>query len=316
MQKNKHFQVGKNEYFDLNDPKENFKAFTWVCTTEDYFKMDNYLINIITNKGLNKFLNSEDYCRIKLIEVVGDIFKIFGIYRHSPFLIDYLLDYNKETDLVKKSRLNQLLTGLIKYIDYQWENGGVIIDYSIKKRDNFFINENMKELHTFHFLMCNGLKNVYDLIWEDFSVFVDKDKFIFNYFYSNKEQTKKNDELSKNISDQLKDVIKKCLFRESAEQKIFEKYELRLIENGFLSSPGNNWLKSPASFIRFYNYCENKRLFKDAFNDSSKESVGYLRILFNYQEGTSLDGKGKRMKQNNKRNKLEYSFLNIDTNFK
>ena len=160
------------------------------------------------------------------------------------------------------------------------------------------------------------LKNVYDLIWDNFSVFVDQDKFIFSYFYSNKEQPKRNNELCKNISDLLETKIKKNLFRGATELEIFEKYELRLIEDGFLSSPGNNWLKSTASFIRFYNYCENKRLFKDAFNDLPIEGVGYLRKLFNYQEGTSLDGKGKRMKQNNKRNKLEYSFLNIDTNFK
>ncbi|AUC84358.1 hypothetical protein CW731_03175 [Polaribacter sp. ALD11] len=129
-------------------------------------------------------------------------------------------------------------------------------------------------------------------------------KDIFPELFDKKEASL-NEKVIKTTSN---DALSHYLFIGLKEQKIFEEYELKLIDNEFLSKDKNEWLKNPSSFIRFYNYCEAKNLFKKEFK-KSKDGVSLLRRLYNFHISNNIDAPDKRQLQENKKNKHQYYFL-------
>jgi hypothetical protein len=111
-------------------------------------------------------------------------------------------------------------------------------------------------------------------------------------------------------SSSRKDLLNRLIGKETTNEYIqFEKYEKKLIPQ-YLNESRDKWLKTPASFIRFYNYCENKEIFKYHLKDSSK-GVEWLRNLYEFYEGGSIDSHSKRQKQNTTKTKSDFNFLDI-----
>ncbi len=257
---------------------------------------------------------------------IAKFFKIFiSVDEFDNAFYKFLIEDNTKSDAIKKQKISKIITGIEMYIDYLWKFDSVsIIDFHYK---NSLVSFNKKEEHkTIHEILANNnilfydiptywiyinLKTLYDFLWSDYSSFIDNQTRKFNYFYSNKEDTKKNNE-KKTLS---RETIFNYLFRSPKDQEIFEKYEVVLIKDLFLNDEKNKWLRDAASLIRFYNYCENKKLF-EVRHDGYSTGVKLLRKLYNFFEGTDLDTPSKRKKQENKRNKHQFTFLNIKTNFK
>jgi hypothetical protein len=110
-------------------------------------------------------------------------------------------------------------------------------------------------------------------------------------------------------SNSRKDLLIRLIGKETTNEYIqFEKYEKKLIPQ-YLNESRDKWLKTTACFIRFYNYCEVKCIFKSHYKDG-KKGVKILRELYNIKK-SSLDSPSKRKLQNNLSNKFEFDFLDI-----
>lgn len=90
------------------------------------------------------------------------------------------------------------------------------------------------------------------------------------------------------------EIFKKLIDRTKNIEK-FKKIEKILIKEEYLNKD-LEWIKNPADLIRFYNYIEEKKIIKNTFEDS--KGVKYLRDLFNFQSGNSIDSRSKRELQN------------------
>jgi len=319
MNGNIKIQIDENKYLDLTNPKEKFLALTWVFNNGRETYIENVILNPVEGESLERVIQSENYSRIKLLMQINSFFKLFYTSELDNFLNDYLLDYQGETDKVKESRLSQLIISLELFANYYWDSGAGFTDYYQKHNSETLPEEykNLEEYFFFYYQVWKNLNGVYDLIWDHYSVFVNKDKHTFKYFYSNKDNP--NIESSKSSRNKEKhlsrDTIFNYLFNSIKSQEIFKKYEDKLVERQFLNDEKNKWLKDASSLIRFYNYCENKKLFIEEYKESSL-GVKYLRVLFAFHDGTDLDKPSKRKKQNNERHKNQFNFLNGITGFK
>ncbi|QYS87173.1 hypothetical protein JJC03_04290 [Flavobacterium oreochromis] len=77
----------------------------------------------------------------------------------------------------------------------------------------------------------------------------------------------------------------------------FLKLENKLIANNYLSKEKNRWYGKAKDFIEFYQLCENSNIFNPIYKSNSK-GVKYLRKLYRFDEGQSIDKKSKREKYN------------------
>lgn len=314
MNGNAKIQIDENKYLDLRNPKEKFLALTWVFNNGTETYIENVILNPFEGESLESVIQSKDYSRVKLLLKVNSFFKLFYTSELDNFLNDYLLDYQGETDKVKENRLSQLILSLELFANYYWDSGAGFMDYYQKHKHEAFPKEyeNLEEYFFFYYQVWKNLNGVYDLIWDHYSVFVNKDKHTFKYFYSNKENL--NIEGSKSSRNKEKplsrETIFNYLFNSIKSQEIFKKYEDKLVENQFLNIGKDKWLKDSSSLIRFYNYCENKKLFIEEYKESSL-GVKYLRTLFSFYKATSIDQPKSRKRQNNKKHKNQFAFLNV-----
>lgn len=319
MARQNYIQVGENEYLNLEDPKEKFCAITWVFNNGRMAFIEGVILNPFGEFSLMEYIDSDNYSRGIVHSKVISFFRMFFKSQIDNFLSDYLLNYAGETDKVKESRLDQLLIGLISFADYCWDAGAHVIDYEIKNKEMVFTKEKdqLKEYHFYHYMVLKELKGLYDLIWDYYSVFINKDRHIFTYVYSNKEspQIENSKSLRNKDKSLTRDTIFNYLFNSLKSQEIFQKYEDKLVEKQFLNDEKNKWLKDASSLIRFYNYCEEKKLFTEEYETSSI-GVKYLRDLFTFHEGTDIDKPSKRKMQNNRKHENQFFFLNGVTGFK
>ena len=90
----------------------------------------------------------------------------------------------------------------------------------------------------------------------------------------------------------------------------FYEYEKKLKTQKYLSNDGE-WIKKPADLSRFYSHCLNKSIFKSHFLGDDNRGIDFLRKLFNFHEGKSIDSKAKRLKQITRTKKNQFNFLDI-----
>lgn len=90
----------------------------------------------------------------------------------------------------------------------------------------------------------------------------------------------------------------------------FYVYEKKLKTQKYLSNDGE-WIKKPADLSRFYSHCLNKSIFKSHFLEDDNRGIDFLRELFNFHEGKSIDSKAKRLKQITRTKKNQFDFLDI-----
>ncbi len=91
----------------------------------------------------------------------------------------------------------------------------------------------------------------------------------------------------------------------------FNEYEKKLKTQKYLSMD-SQWIRKPADLSRFYSHCLNAKVFKSRFLEDDNRGIDYLRDLFNFHEGKSIDSKSKRLKQITKTTRAQFSFLDID----
>lgn len=135
-----------------------------------------------------------------------DIMECFEIFikdlHFNNIFYKFLIANKVDSEAVKKQKIDNLLEGLTKIIFYFWDFTGIYqIIYALEEKDPEFNNKLKNDNLFFSFLIdyqCYlNLKNIYDLIMNDYSSFVDQTKYKFSYFYSNKiEETKKIDAVS------------------------------------------------------------------------------------------------------------------------
>lgn len=325
---NYQIEIGDDAIFNLEIADEALDFLIYITNKEKF-----YLLNVSSIIYQTKGITLEEYIKENndknLFSIsMLDLAEFFEIYTTKEQLdnifYNYLLTTNK-SDLIKKQKIKNLLVGVKKYMDYQWENECVSqISYHYHKGLESINNNNRKaEFHdtlksnnllnffTPHYWVFINLKAIYDIIWDDYSLFIDKETENFQYFYSNKEKPKIKIENKLKIDNDNKtsrNVPLNYLCNGIKQQELFENYEKELFGFGFINEDKNQWLKNASTFIRFYNYCERNEIFKENFEDS-KDGVNILRKLYNFYDSNDLDTPSKRKIQENKKNKHQYIFL-------
>jgi Mor family transcriptional regulator len=177
---------------------------------------------------------------------------------------------------------------LDKFVDYPYSDpSDIITDIAEKVCDDDILREDTRL----------GFRNILNYLSEISSI---------------KKANAKKDSPTKGekINQPSRDKTFKNLIDGSEMIQLFQKYEKQLIIEGFLSDNREKWLKNTASFMRFYNYCESKKVFK-YFHEDSSSGVNMLRDLYNHHEGMKINNRDKRLKQSEvKRHKGQFDFLN------
>lgn len=88
-------------------------------------------------------------------------------------------------------------------------------------------------------------------------------------------------------------LLAKLFENKKALDKYLE-FEKALVGRGYLSKD-YIWQKTPILFIKFYNHCETRKLFRLEYRTKTK-GVNFLRELFSFKDGTSIDKPTKRKK--------------------
>ena len=125
--------------------------------------------------------------------LIGDFFEPYLINIDAKnCLYQYFIE-DSTNDLVKQQKLDNILSGLTKYIDWLWHQECVSsfnqwVEFEFK--DGLFNlpeyeglrNDTMPSYWIYYF--C---KSINDIIWDRFRIFIDTKKHNFKHFYSNKE---------------------------------------------------------------------------------------------------------------------------------
>lgn len=143
-------------------------------------------------------LRAGDNIFFKSMIDVNECFEIFfkDLYFDNVFH-KFLIENKIDSETVKKQKVDNLLDGITKMIDYLWEFTSVFeISYTLESDKKNF-SKILKEDNLFSYFIIDyhcyiNLKSIYDLIINDYSSFVDQTKHKFDYFYSNKKEVIKN----------------------------------------------------------------------------------------------------------------------------
>jgi hypothetical protein len=296
----------KTEYKYLSLTREEreklFNGYFHICFHTD-----------VTETKIQK-LNYEDFINQEndFIEVFEEKFskKSKLLFQEVNYFINNNLD---KTDSIK-FLLNETLLPKVSsaYIDSLSNcsnfEGKAIYNFGIQGSGNF--SENEVEIIS---LYLGRLKNKLYELWmglkEKYKYYYDKSDLEISLDKYTLEMNKDSNEKSKSKLSR-RDLINNLIGKDTKESILFEKYEKKLVYWKYLNESRDKWLKTPASFIRFYNYCENKEIFKYHLKDSSK-GVEWLRNLYEFYEGGSIDSHSKRQKQNTTKTKSDFNFLDI-----
>jgi hypothetical protein len=185
--------------FDIDDYKQGFQFLNFIFNNEEYYA-------IVTNSLLLDFLdtNRKKYAQkfndnnsnyLYAFMEVRDVFEPFFKNLNNDNIFHHYLIENPISDIVKKQQVSHFLEGLMKIIDYyeSYEIGP--LNFYLKNKT---INEELQKKRNLAYLIPSlviyqEFKNVYDILWKKYDLFIDKDKFSFLFFYSNLEPTEKKE---------------------------------------------------------------------------------------------------------------------------
>jgi hypothetical protein len=185
--------------FDIDDYKQGFQFLNFIFNNEEYYA-------IVTNSLLLDFLdtNRKKYAQkfndnnsnyLYAFMEVRDVFEPFFKNLNNDNIFHHYLIENPISDIVKKQQVSHFLEGLMKIIDYyeSYEIGP--LDFYLKNKT---INEELQKKRNLAYfipslVIYQEFKNVYDILWKKYDLFIDKDKFSFLFFYSNLEPTEKKE---------------------------------------------------------------------------------------------------------------------------
>jgi hypothetical protein len=176
--------------FDIDDYKQGFQFLNFIFNNEEYYA-------IVTNSLLLDFLdtNRKKYAQkfndnnsnyLYAFMEVRDVFEPFFKNLNNDNIFHHYLIENPISDIVKKQQVSHFLEGLMKIIDYyeSYEIGP--LNFYLKNKT---INEELQKKRNLAYLIPSlviyqEFKNVYDILWKKYDLFIDKDKFSFLFFYS------------------------------------------------------------------------------------------------------------------------------------
>ena len=267
----------------------------------------------VTETKIQK-LNYEDFINQEsdFIEVFEEKFskKSKLLFQEVNYFINNNLD---KTDSIK-FLLNETLLPKVSsaYIDSLSNcsnfEGKAIYNFGIQGSGNFSENE-VEIISSYLGRLNNKLDELLRGLKEKYKYYYDKSELEISLGKYTLEMNKDSDEKSKSKLSRS-DLINNLIGKYTEESILFEKHERKLVSRKYLNESRDKWLKTAASFIRFYNYCENKEIFKYHLENSSK-GVEWLRNLYEFYEGGTIDSRRKREKQNTPTKKSEFNFLDV-----
>jgi hypothetical protein len=167
--------------------------------------------------------------------------------------------------------------------------------------------ENNKILNLIKNELLDSYKRVYIKIKNEVPIYTDIYS-VFKALDANTFVSGKSDNGGILVYIPSREEILKKLIDGSENRMKFESFERKLVDNSFLSIDFDQWRKSSTSLVKFYVFCENKKLFKSQYL-MNKKGVKLFRQLYNFFEGESIDVPNKRKKIKSSEISKEYYFL-------
>ncbi|MBF6652188.1 hypothetical protein C3B47_04655 [Flavobacterium columnare] len=196
------------------------------------------------------------------------------------------LNFEGQAKMFLKSVINGL-NQLIEELNYLLSNNETIHSVKINKIQEIVIKHYSGSYLNAKKKIINSYKFIYPEIEKEFSDI---------------------DDVRINTKPTREEILKK-LIGENKNIAIFEKYEEKLKTYGYLSMD-YEWKKKPANLSRFYTHCEKQKVFKSHFIGESR-GIDYLRQLYGFEDGRSIDSYSKRIKQITKTTINEFDFLDL-----
>lgn len=196
----------------------------------------------------------------------------------------YKLKFEVQAKLFLKEVLESL-DAIIRQLNRMLNHKNIDSDIEINKIREFVLNTFKQSYFDAKSDIYEGYKFIFPDIENNFNIVNEKYNF---------------------ESDRKK--ILKYLISDELSLSKFNEFEMKLINSKYLNS-NCVWNKSAADLIRFYSFCESKKIFKYHFEDN-KKGINYLRELYDFHEGKNIDTPSKRKLQLIKSKKNIFDFLN------
>jgi hypothetical protein len=324
--------MGKAENININLVITDTKTYNLECTDEainflvfmlngKYFHM--FIDFSLTHIGLNinkyrrQIIDNESKSLFEIQNDVNPFFDFFWIDFYEDNVFYKYIYTSNDSDFIKKQKINTIIDGLRKTLDYYFDFHCVDIFHNAQEEKDYNFIDKIRRTEEFcgayiYFAICQKLISFYDYLYDEFYTFIDtKNTFDYKYSHRIKEVLKNNPETNTTSKILNRNEILEILFKKDiVSQEKFIKYEDKLIIHQFLNVDKSKWLKSSATFIRFYIHCEKKLLRKGVYENNIK-GVSYFRDLYDFKIGKSIDFPSKRKIQITKLTKNEFNFLDI-----
>lgn len=269
--------------FNMEIPEDALDFLIYITKNDKYYWI--FTSSILQQvKKVNyseylKQLRTEDFIFLRSRLEMSECFEIFIKDLHfDNIFYKYLIENKIDSDTVKKQKIDNLLDGLTKIIYYFWNSSGIFeIIYAIEEKDPEFHNK-LRDDDLFIYLLpqyqCyENLKNIYDLIMNDYVSFVDLTKYKFDYFYSNKENK------TKNIDEVPKANIEKTSKKRKEQKTIFEFIHNILDKDKFLNELKNTFPNEKGKSIKaIIDYLQAENIFIIQVGDYSN----FVTVLKEY----------------------------------
>lgn len=204
-QKNNIVEIEGVKKFDLNDPNQAMDFLIYILNKESlYPRLTDSIIKQIFGFGLAKYIKDRNTYLDTMLDI-NEFFEIFiSDLDFNNIFYKYFVENKEDSDLIKKQKADSLFIGLKKCIDYLWERGSI-------STIDMHVEEKLSELHnlirsndlyiyalpTYH--IYKNFKKLYDILWNQYSTFIDTSKHKFSNFYSNSPITKAESSDKENI---------------------------------------------------------------------------------------------------------------------
>lgn len=237
--------MGEEERNKLNILETDNKTYNLVNTDEAI----NFLIFALNSSHYSLFVDFVfSHCGINIFDYSTKFVKenksksIFEIQRDvTPFFNFFCEDYkeenvfykyiyfSKESDLIKKQKINKIIDGLKKTLDFYFDFHNVSIFWNCEIDKNYdFIRKNSITLDfctTYtYYSICKILFNFYDYLYDEFYIFIDS-KNEFDYNYSNKIKEYLKNHLKTETKENFKNEKWFTVGKDFANGKIFDLIE-------------------------------------------------------------------------------------------
>ncbi|MFK7058585.1 hypothetical protein V3Q90_00410 [Flavobacterium oreochromis] len=305
----KNFSIIKtdNKTYNLrdNDQALNFLIFALNGKYSSFF-----IDFLFTHINLNIYEYSHIFFKNKksssIFEVQRDVKPFFDFFceNYEEDNVFYRYVYSsKESDLIKKQKINKVVEGLKKTLDFYFDFHSVLIFWNLeidkmyKESSELSINRDYCVTYTYY-CVCKILINFYDYIYDEFYSFIEiKNEFDIKYSNKIKELVKNNKLNVINIkNDKNNNFFDKDIFKDTDTYNKFLEYQNTIID--FI--PDYSYIFQKLLSLNLIHRKKHKEykewLFKNKFINETQFEMFCERSSF--ESLRNLDG-GKRQKHFN-----------------